>query len=93
MIEWKDVTSYRLGERGTRAPDAWACNVGGLRISVVKGHVYNPGRWSLRCDPWFDVTDLDLSSDATGEEAKKASLERVRCQLQNSIDPISEALK
>lgn len=92
MIEWTDVSSYSRGERGEKEPSAWACKVGGLKIVIVKKHIYNPDRWSLTCGPWFDVKDLDLPSEVKAEEAQKEALRWVRTKLQKSLEPIDETL-
>lgn len=92
MIEWTDVSSYSQGERGKKEPTAWTCKVGGLKIVVVKAHVYNPDRWSLKCDPWFDVKDLDLPTWVSAAEAQKEALKWVQHKLQKSLEPINETL-
>jgi hypothetical protein len=92
MIEWKDVSSYSRGESGKKEPNAWACMVGGLKIVVVSAHIYNPDRWSLKCNPWFDLKDLDLPSFVKAEEAQKEALRLVRTKLQKSLDHINETL-
>jgi hypothetical protein len=72
---WQDTTSYAQGERGKIEPKAWTIRDGDASVTVVSGHVYNPGRWSMHCKALrIDAMDLGLSSDAPKEEAQARAL-------------------
>ncbi|MEM7069835.1 MAG: hypothetical protein AAF478_13235 [Pseudomonadota bacterium] len=88
MISWQDVTSRRQGEKD-RTPRAWATKIGGLKVVITKNHIYNPGYWSLNCEPWFDAKNLDLPEWVEHEDAQREALMCVK----SKIKAISEQLE
>ena len=71
---WRDTTSYSQGKE--RTPTCWTLEVGGLHITVVKGHIYHPGVWILQCEPWF--REKELKNAGNDETAQAMALTLVR---------------
>ncbi|UWQ29927.1 hypothetical protein [Leisingera sp. M523] len=88
-MKWTNVTSYRQGQTD-RTPTAWACKVKGMKIAVTCSHVENPGRWSLKCAPWFDVHDLDLPSSVPAEDAQREAIRVVKMKLSACIEQLED---
>ena len=45
MVEWRDVSSYRQGERGKVEPRCWETDVGAFRVVVHRNIHYPPDVW------------------------------------------------
>lgn len=75
---WKDVTSYSRDRE--RIPGAWATTIGDLQISVVKGHIYHPGKWVVHCEPWFNAHEI-ADDSASAEAAQHLALDAVRTKV------------
>ena len=76
-MQWKDTTSYQKGKE--RIPSAWTLYRGEMRLAVVKGHIYYPNVWVLRCEPWFNCHELKGAT--TAEDAQSAALKLVRAKI------------
>lgn len=60
-LEWKDKTSYGLGDR-VRVPTTIVARCGPLELTVISGHIYYPGQWVAHCRPLFDTKPIDAKS-------------------------------
>lgn len=76
--EWKDATSYSQGERGKVEPRAWEIKTSAVRITVVRGHLTNPGYWVVHCyELGMNTVDLKLPISVDVETAKYAAINLV----------------
>jgi len=90
MIAWKDVTSYRQGDR-EHVPTTWAATFGDLRIVVLNRHISAPGRWVMHCHPWFETHDLELDASRPLETAQGVAISIVRAQLEKMLAALGDA--
>lgn len=82
-IQWKDATSYSQGQRGKIEPNAWECNLSGVRVWVGSGHRYFPNEWVMHCHsldiesrqigPTAALSDADARHEALRIAASEAS--------------------
>jgi len=84
-MKWKDTTSYSQGKE--RTPTTWTARFGVFSLTVTCGHIYYPGQWIARCDPFFDIREV---SAKTKEEAMLAAVRIVRGYLMTSISDLNE---
>jgi len=70
---WKDTTGYSQGRE--RIPTTWSAKFGVFGITVTSSHIHYKGQWIARCEPFFDVRELDVSSK---EEAQAKAIALVR---------------
>jgi hypothetical protein len=82
-MEWRDTTGYAQGERDrSNGPRIWSVKVAGLRISVVKGHIYYRSSWVMHCAPWFDTHEIGPDT-LTAEQAQGEALRLVGDKLES----------
>jgi hypothetical protein len=79
---WKDGTSHSQGDI-QRVQSVWTKEIGGIRISVLWGHLYMPSNWILHADPWFNTYDLGRCGDLTPEQAVRKALRLVATKVNN----------
>lgn len=82
---WRDETSYSSGETGLVPPRTWVLAAGGLRVIVTR-HVADPGRWLLRCEPWFGQLRLHGTQIET---AKAEAVLLVQGKLQGALSELA----
>lgn len=75
---WMDISSYSRGDVD-RPPKTVEIRFKDLRI-VVTRHIDAPGKWILRCDPFYNMHVLESTEL---EEAKREALERVLFQVES----------
>ena len=75
MAEWKDTTSYSRDRE--RVPTCWSLSVAELRISVVKNHLYHPGKWVMHCEPWFNAREI-ADDTCSADDVQHIALDNVR---------------
>ncbi len=81
---WKDVTSYRQSERGTKPePRKWEAKVGPLRVSIHRFHGAGPV-WFVTCHD-LQMSARELKSPGI-EDARKEGALRVRVVAQSLLD-------
>ena len=51
-------TEIREQRRRDKPPHCWQMQCGSIRLSVVRGHLYLPGRWAGNIDPLRERIDL-----------------------------------
>lgn len=91
MTEWRDCTSYRQGERLAGAePRAWTASLGRTRMTVVKGHLANPDRWTLHCAPWFDTHDMGIPATEPAERAQSLAVKLVGAELGRAMTALDQ---
>lgn len=87
MNRWKDVTSYRRGERGKAEPRTYELRTPSLSV-VVTRHVDMPGTWVLKCrDAGIDLEDLQ--TDDLDDAVYKAFVE-VESRLATRLAEVRE---
>ena len=87
---WKDITSYSRDK--PRIPSLWAMDVGGLRISVGKGHIYHPGKWVLLCEPWFNAREI-ADDTLPEDQAKHLALDAVAGKVRTAWNAFAKLVK
>jgi len=88
--KWKDTTSYSQGR--DKKPSCWSIDFGGLHLTVLTGHLYDPDNWVVHCEPWFRTKAIaPKSTDA--ETAQKLAIELVAKQLRAANDALIAASK
>jgi len=89
MSEWKDTTSYSRDKE--RIPTTWSFDLGeGMRITVTSGHIHYKGEWIARCEPFFDIRQLDVKNK---EEAQSKAMGLVREKLGRISAAISSGVR
>ena len=89
MTAWKDITSYRAGEK-ERVPQTYEAKSGWLRVAVTR-HIHHPGDWLLRCN----LPGLEMVTVATGDDVKIAKrnalklIENRLAELQQDLEEIA----
>jgi hypothetical protein len=89
--QWKDTTSYSQGR--DRKPTCWSIDFGGMHLSVLTGHLYNPDNWVVHCEPWFNAKQIApkstdtataqrLAIELVAEKLRVASATLARCSSQ-----------
>lgn len=77
-MKWNDSTSYRRSDT-ERKPTTWTTQIGELRITVTKGHIYYPDKWVMHCHNLGIVTK-PLNAVSV-ETAQRMAVEIVREQI------------
>ncbi len=81
MSNWKDTTSYGLGQRGAGAT-SWSATSGPIKISVVKNHINNPDYWVMHChELGMDTVNTKLPSTEPAKVAQTMAINLVRNKL------------
>ena len=88
-MKWKDTTSYSRDK--SRVPTSFSLRLTpDIVVSVVSGHIYNPGAWVMHCHPWFDTSPLGMmATEFTAEQAQEKAL----ALLQEQVDALARALQ
>ena len=81
MIEWKDETCYSRSDV-ERVPRAWACTVGGVKVSVHRHIHHEPDAWLLTCRPWFECKELPSKAAPI---AKRQALDMLQDRLRAAL--------
>lgn len=89
MQHWKDISSFSSGEKD-RTPKTWSCITGSSLRLVVTRHIDAPGRWVVRCEPYFNFKTLD-SLDV--EDAKVEAVKLVLMYLKDDVQTLEDVLK
>ena len=58
---------------------------GDVRVRVTTEHIHHPGKWVMRCEPWFydrEIADDDLPA----ESAQRLALDAVREKIKAAHD-------
>lgn len=88
--EWKNITSYRQGDK-EGIPTSWELRLSrDLRICVVRAHPYNPESWVMHCSPWFDTRVLKLPSTV---ENRGEAMARATALVREKINEISALMQ
>lgn len=75
MIDWKDVTPYRKGERGNIAPTAFSIEVSGATLWLSCGHIDYPNQWVVRFGGGIRQPQEIAPTETTTEaEAKRQAI-------------------
>lgn len=86
--QWKDTTSYSQGRE--RKPTCWSIDLGGLHLTVLTGHLYDPDNWVMHCDPWFSTKPIAPKS-ATKESVQRIAINTVAKKLEEASAAIVAA--
>ena len=80
---WEDATSYSQRDPYPRVPRSWRIRLTrDVVLTVVSEHIYYPGKWVARCEPWFDMRDLNIPATIDNDdEAQRAALALVRQKI------------
>jgi hypothetical protein len=89
IAEWKDTTSYRVGERGNLAPRSWTLSGNLVRINVHR-YLHSKSGWYVTCQQ-VNIDSYCLNEPLL-EDAKREAVTLVRDKLRRISDEL-EALK
>lgn len=82
MSEWKDVSSYSRGQRGTIEPAAWELEVGNLRIVLHRKHGSDPTQWFGSVYGFSRIQDTEIGEPGTSDRyAKELLVGKVQQEL------------
>lgn len=84
MLLWKDVTSYKQGDR-ERKPTSYSTRVDWVKASITNSHITNKGRWSLSVTGMYDVRDMGLEGNVEPSEAILAAEKMIRECLESVL--------
>lgn len=88
LNQWYDSTTYSRNNT-ERKPSCWTLYTGMLRISVLSGHLYNPGKWVMHCHHLgMEAVVLTAPIETPVEEVQAAAIRIVRKRLDKMIDSL-----
>ena len=81
-LQWNDVSSYSRGQVD-RTPNTFSAQCGPMRIVVLTGHIYYPGKWVAHAFPLFESK---LLSAVTLEEAQAEAVRMASEWLASALE-------
>lgn len=88
-MPWKDVTSRSRYELKTE-PRSWELQTADLRI-VLTHHIHSPGKWVLKCEPFFRHLEFGEIGDDV-DNLKRKAVDLIKSSLRGSERDLDEAL-